>query len=92
MLAALEDRGAGDEGCLVALGTLYEAPAAGGKVVDDLRRMKAQPIEIDQVDIGALAGLQSAAVVEAEEIGGLAGLALIRAAGRGRVSGRAPNG
>ena len=76
MLAALEDRGAGDEGCLVALGTLYEAPAAGGKVVDDLRRMKAQPIEIDQVDIGALARLQPAAIMEAEEIGRLAGLPL----------------
>ena len=35
-LAALEDRGAGDEGRLVAFGTLHEALAPGGQVVDDL--------------------------------------------------------
>ena len=45
-------------------------------VVDDLGRVQAQAAEIDQVDVGALPGLQASAVVEAEEIGGLARLAL----------------
>ena len=47
MLAALEDGGAGDQGRLVAFGSLYEALAAGGEVVDDLRRVQAQAVEID---------------------------------------------
>src|SRR6202022_312720 len=76
VLAALEDGGAGDPGRLVAFGSLYEALTAGGEVVDDLGRVQAQAVEIDQVDVGALPGLQPSAVVEAEEIGGLARLAL----------------
>jgi hypothetical protein len=58
VLAALEDGGAGDQGRLVAFGSLYEALAAGGEVVDDLGRVQAQAVEIDQVDVGALPGLQ----------------------------------
>jgi hypothetical protein len=41
VLAALEDRGAGDQGRLVALGSLYEALAAGGEVINDLGRVQA---------------------------------------------------
>src|SRR5438445_11035611 len=76
VLAALEDGGAGDQSRLITFGSLYEALAAGGEVVDDLGRVQAQAVEIDQVDVGALPGLQASAVVEAEEIGGLARLAL----------------
>src|SRR5438128_468687 len=76
VLAALEDGGAGDQRRLIAFGSLYQALAAGGEVVDDLGRVQAQAVEIDQVDVGALPGLQAFAVVEAEEIGGLARLAL----------------
>jgi hypothetical protein len=47
VLAALEDGGAGDQGRLVAFGSLYEALAAGGEVVDDLGRVQAQAVEID---------------------------------------------
>ena len=60
----------------VAVDALDEAPAAGGQVVDDLRRVQLQPVVIDQVDVGAQARRQPAAIGEAEEIGGLAGLAL----------------
>jgi hypothetical protein len=51
VLAALEDGGAGDQGRLITFGSLYEALAAGGEVVDDLGRVQAQAVEIDQVDI-----------------------------------------
>ena len=47
VLAALEDGGAGDQGRLVAFGSLYEALTAGGEVVDDLGRVQAQAVEID---------------------------------------------
>jgi hypothetical protein len=73
---ALEDWNASDEGCLVAFGALHEALAAGGKIVDDFVCVEAQAGEIDEVDVGARAGLESPAVVEAEEIGGFAGQAL----------------
>jgi hypothetical protein len=53
VLAALEGGGAGDQGCLIAFGSLYETLAAGEKVVDDLGR--------DQVEVGALPGLQASA-------------------------------
>jgi hypothetical protein len=41
--------------------------------------VQAQAVEIDQVDVGALPGLQASAVVEAEEIGGLARLIFLNA-------------
>jgi hypothetical protein len=44
--------------------------------VHDLERVKTQLVEIDEADVGALAGQEPPAVVKAEEIGGLAGLAL----------------
>ena len=76
MLAALEDRDAGDQGHLVALRPLHQAPAARRKVVHDLGPVQAQPLKVDHVDVGPLAGQEPPAVVKAEEIGGLAGLAL----------------
>ena len=59
----------GDEGCLVAVGALHEALAAGGEVVDDHRCKEAQPIKVNEVDVAALAGREPTAVVEAEKIG-----------------------
>jgi len=75
VLAALENRDARDQGRRVALGPLHQTLAARREVVHDLGRVQAQPFEVDQVDVGALAGLEPAAVAEAKEIGGLAGLA-----------------
>jgi hypothetical protein len=63
-------------GSLRSLRRAVQSLAAGGELVNDLGRMQAQPVEIDYVDVGALAGREPAAVVETEEIGGLAGLAL----------------
>jgi hypothetical protein len=42
VLAALEDRNAGDKRCFISIDTLYEAPAASGHVVDKLRLMQPQ--------------------------------------------------
>jgi hypothetical protein len=42
VLAALEDRNAGDKRCFISIDTLYEAPTASGHVVDKLRLMQPQ--------------------------------------------------
>lgn len=76
MIAKHEHRGARIQGHLVAFRPLHQALAAGREVVDNLRGVEAQPVEIDQVDVGVLAALEPPTVVEAEEIGGFAGLAL----------------
>jgi hypothetical protein len=62
VLAALEDGGAGDQGRLVTFGSLYEALAAGGRSLTTSGVCRAQAVEIDQVDVGALPGLQASAV------------------------------
>src|SRR5690349_20486603 len=75
MLAALEDRRAGDERRLVAVDPLDESPAVRRHVVHELGLLHLQTIEIDQVEVVAQARREPAAVGEAEEIGGLARLA-----------------
>ena len=55
VLAVLEDRRAGDQGRAIAVDPLHQTPAAGRQIVHDLGLMQAQPVEIDQVDIGAQA-------------------------------------
>jgi hypothetical protein len=51
--------------------------------VQNLGRVQTQPVEINDMEVGALAGLDAAAVVKAEEASGLADLAL-RAEDTGR--------
>src|SRR5712692_829445 len=76
MRAALEDRRPRDQRRLVAVDPLHEAAAAGGHVVDELGLVEPQALEIDQVHVGAQTRLEPAAIAEAEEIRGLAGLPL----------------
>ena len=76
VLAALEDLRAGDEGSLVAVDLLHEAAAFGRHVVHQFGLLHLQAVVIDQIDVGAQARRKPAAVGEAEEIGGFAGLAL----------------
>jgi hypothetical protein len=52
----------------------HEPASAGRQVVHDLGLVQAQALEIDQVEVGAQPRHEPAAVMEAEEIGGLAGL------------------
>jgi hypothetical protein len=53
VLAALEDRNAGRKRGFVSIDTLYEAPAASGHIVDKLRLVEPQTVEVDDVHIGA---------------------------------------
>src|SRR5262249_54481372 len=76
MLAPLEGRRAGQERGDVAVDPLHEAAATGGKIVDEFRLVEVQALEIDQVHIGAQPRRESTAVLQAEEIRRLAGLAL----------------
>ncbi len=76
IFTVLEDRGSGNERRAIAVDALNEAATTGGQVMDDLGLVQAQPVEVDDVDVGAKAGLEPAAIVEAEEIRGFAGLHL----------------
>jgi hypothetical protein len=62
VLAALEDRNAGRKRCLVSIDTLYEAPTASGHIVDKLRLVEPQTVEVDDVHIGTQARHQPTAV------------------------------
>src|SRR5262245_56917558 len=55
MFAMLEGRRSSQERGAVAVDPLHEPAPAGGKIVDELRLVKPQPLEIDQVDVGAQA-------------------------------------
>ena len=70
MLAALENRRAGDDCRLVAFYVLHETPAIGRHVMDDLGLVQPQPVEVDQVHVGAQSRRKPAAVGEPEEVGG----------------------
>src|SRR5215831_15768074 len=75
IFSAFENGRTCNEGRFISLDPLHKASSTGGKIVCDLRGTQAQPVEVDQIDVGTLAGLQPAAVMEAEEIGGFARLA-----------------
>ena len=66
----------GDEGGGVALGSLHEAAAAGGQVERHARQPEGEAVEVDDVEVGAHAGRHQAAVAKAEQLGGLARLAV----------------
>ena len=76
MFASLEDGNACRDRCLIAIDPLHEAPAAGRHVVHELRLVQLQPVEVDEVDVGAQARHQPAAIRQTEEVGGFAGLPL----------------
>ena len=76
IFAVLEDRGPGDESRAVAVDTLHEPTATSRQVVHDLGLVQAQPVEIDDVDVGAQPRAQPAAILETKEIAGFAGLHL----------------
>ena len=76
VFAALEDRDAAAERGLVALDSLDEAPPVGWHIVNQLWLVQAEPVEIDQVDVGAQSRRKPAAIVQAKEVGGFAGLPL----------------
>ena len=59
---------------VVAAGPLDQPPAAGRQVVGHLRRVQRQVVVVDDVEVGAVAGLQHAAVVQADRAGGVARL------------------
>src|SRR5882672_2700468 len=76
LFALLEDGHARADRHVVTVDMLNETPPAGRQIEDHLRGMQVQPIEVDDVHIGLQAGLEPAAVVEAEEVRRLAGLPL----------------
>ena len=76
MFTALEDRLSGDERRDIAVDALHKAATAGRHVVNEFGHGEPQPVEVDQVDVGAQAGRKTAAIGQTEEIRGLAGLAL----------------
>ena len=56
----------------IAIDALHEPASASREVVADLRGVQPQALEIDHIDIGALARLQPATIGETEEIRGFA--------------------
>jgi len=61
----LEGDLAGHQGGDVAVGALDEAAAAGGQVEHHLGSVELHAVEVDEVEVGALAGGDDAAVGEA---------------------------
>ena len=60
------DDGAGDDGRVEAVRPLHQALAAGRQVVDDLGPAQAQPVVVDDVDVGLQPDPQHAAIVQAD--------------------------
>ena len=61
-VAVVDGLGAGDERGAVALGALHEPPRAAGQVEALLGAQQPQGVEVDEVEVGPLAGLDGAAV------------------------------
>jgi hypothetical protein len=76
VLAALEDGYAGRKRGFVSIDTLYETPAASGHVVDKLRLVQPQTVEVDDVHVGAQARQQPTAIRQTEIVRGFARLPL----------------
>ena len=72
VLTALEDGYAGRKRCFISIDTLYEAPAASGHVVDKLRLMQPQAVEVDDVHIRTQARHQPTAIRQTEKVRGYA--------------------
>ena len=67
---------AGHDGVAPAGGALQQAAAAGRQVVHDRRLVEAEPIEVDDVEVGAIAGGDDAPVVQTDGAGGVATVTL----------------
>jgi hypothetical protein len=72
VLATLENRNPSRERCFISVDTLYEASAAGRHVVDELRLVEAQTVEIDYIHIGARARHQPTAIRQTKKVGSFA--------------------
>src|SRR4051794_13419905 len=77
-LTVLEGDVTGDEGGDVAVDALHQPAALRRKVEHHLGLVEPEVVEVDQVDVGALAGFQRAAVVEAVDGGRPTGLQVDR--------------
>ena len=75
-LVVVDGLHAGHPGAHVAAGLLHQAPAAGGQVVRHARRLEREPVVVDQVQVGAHARGDDAAVAQAVQRRGLRGLAV----------------
>ena len=73
VFAILKDRRAGDESSAITVNPLHQPSTAGGQIVNHLRLMQPQPIEVDQIDVRSETRCEAAAIGKAEEIGGLDG-------------------
>src|ERR1700730_10205969 len=76
MLAALEDGNACRKRYYVSIAPLHETPATSRHVVHDLLPVQPQTVEVDEVDVGAHARRQPAAIRHTEEVGGFGCLPL----------------
>jgi hypothetical protein len=75
-LAVLVGDLAGHDGGDVALGALHQPTSAGGQVVAHLGTAGGQVVEVDEVDVGPVAGGEHAPVEQADRAGGVAGVLL----------------
>ena len=57
---------AGDDRVHPPVGPLQESTATSGKIVSDLRLVQAQVVEVDDVEVGPVAGGEDAAIVQAD--------------------------
>ena len=60
----------------VTISTLYDPAATGRQVIEQLGLTHPQPVEVDDVEIGAVAGSQHATIMESDETSGVTGLPL----------------
>ena len=67
---------AGNQRHVIAINALHQTPPTRWQIIDHLRVIQTQRIEIDDVDISHRTGCQTAAILEAKEICGFTGLAL----------------
>ena len=57
---------AGDDGGVIAVDLLQQAPAADRKVVMNLRRVQMKPVIVDDVEVGLVARRDDAAIVQTD--------------------------
>ena len=67
---------ASDDRVTVTISTLYDPAATGRQVIEQLGLTHPQPVEVDDVEICAVAGSQHATIMESDETSGVTGLPL----------------
>ena len=65
-----------DDRVTVTISTLHDPAATGRQVIEQLGLMHPQSVEVDDVEIGAVAGGQHATIMESDETSGVTGLTL----------------